>query len=363
MKILHCLYDHAKNPWVGGGGARRLGIIRQHLEDAGHTVDVVTGAFPGCDKLTGDDARCKFVGSASGYFASTFSYARAARKEVLQLAKNYDLVIEDFAPWNPLFIRSLKSVPKIIQLQSHLGREILRKYFIAGLPFYYLERNYPQKFAHRISISPQIGAYDSGTTKVIPNGIDALLLDVESPGGSYVGFMGRLDFNIKGIDTLLAAARISKLPIKIAGNGPDKEKLLREMEGLANVEWCGWLEGDAKLNFLKNAKFIVAPSRSEGQNMVVIESAALSKCCVVSAIDGLRYVVDGGFGLAFPAGSANDLASQMKTLWENDDARTRLEKSAREYVRNLTWPRLAGEFADFCEQVIAEHRRAHSRHT
>ncbi len=363
MKILHCLYDHVKNPWVGGGGARRLSIIRHHLEDAGHTVDVVTGAFPGCEELSDDDARCKFVGSTSGYFASTFSYARAARKEVLRRAADYDLVIEDFAPWNPLFIRSLKSVPKIIQLQSHLGREILHKYFVVGLPFYFLERNYPKAFAHRISISPQIGVFKSGTTRVIPNGIDASLLGVESPVGDYIGFMGRLDYHIKGIDTLLAAARISQLPLKIAGDGPDREKLVREIRGRANVQWCGWLEGEAKIDFLKNAKFIVAPSRSEGQNMVVIEAAALSKCCVVSAIEGLRYVVDGGFGLAFPVGSANDLASRMQTLWENDDARTRLEHSARNYVRDLTWPKLAGEFADFCEQVVAEHRRARPRQT
>ncbi len=363
MKILHCLYDHVKNPWVGGGGARRLNIIRRHLEESGHTVDVVTGSFPGCEALTGDDARCRFVGSARGYFASTFSYARAARREVFERATNYDLVIEDFAPWNPLFIQSLTAAPKILQLQSHLGREILRKYWVAGLPFYFIERNYPKKFAHRISISPQIGDYPSGTTRVIPNGIDASWLDMESPVGRYVGFMGRLDFNIKGIDTLLAAARISNLPVKIAGDGPDRARLLREIEGLPRVEWSGWLDGPAKIEFLKNAKFIVAPSRSEGQNMVVIEAAALSKSCIVSAIDGLRYVVDGGFGLAFPAGSGNDLASRMKTLWENDDERIRLEVAAREHVRHLTWPDLAGEFADYCEHVVAEHRSARGRHT
>lgn len=356
MKILHCLYDHPGNPWVGGGAARRLGIIRSHLEKAGHTIDIVSGAFPGCEQLAGDDPRCKFVGSKRGYVASTFSYARSARREVFARATDHDLVIEDFAPWNPLFIRSLKSTPKIIQLQSHLGREILRKYWLAGLPFYYLERNYPKGFAHRISINPQIGCFKRGTTRVIPNGVEASWLETSSPAGSYIGFMGRLDYEIKGIDTLLSAARISGLPVKIAGDGRDRERLKRDIADLQNVEWLGWV-GEAKaLNFFRNAKFMAAPSRSEGQNMVVMDAAALGKCSVVSDIDGLRYVTAAGFGLAFPVNSAESLASCMKTLWENDEKRSQLGGAARKYAGAFTWPVLARQFAEYCRQVVDGHR-------
>jgi hypothetical protein len=53
----------------------------------------------------------------------------------------------------------------------------------------------------------------------------------------------------------------------------------------------------------------------------------------------------------------------MKTLWENDGTRTRLEQAARTYVRDLTWPKLAGEFAEFCEGVIAGHRSVPFRQT
>jgi hypothetical protein len=66
----------------------------------------------------------KYVGSAGGYISSTFAYAFSAHKYLKTHYMNYDIVIEDFAPWNPVFSFTLKERPVILQIQNYLGRAI-----------------------------------------------------------------------------------------------------------------------------------------------------------------------------------------------------------------------------------------------
>jgi glycosyltransferase involved in cell wall biosynthesis len=57
--------------------------------------------------------------------------------------------------------------------------------------------------------------------------------------GDYIGYAGRLSFE-KGVDTLAEAARTCGLPVKIAGDGPEMEKL--RAAAPPNVEFLGKLD-------------------------------------------------------------------------------------------------------------------------
>lgn len=352
MKILHFIYDHPKNVWVGGGGARRVAILNELLQARGHAIDVFCGRFPGCFDYAAGQTTYTFLGSSSNYLLSTFSYARAARRRARAIYRKYDLVIEDFAPWNPVFVYRLRDRPAIIQVQNYCGTHILRKYALLGLPFYIRERSYPKRFAHAVVINEALNNRLHIKGRVISMGIDEELLNHLPTEGHYVGFLGRLDYHQKGIDLLLSAMQDLKLPLKLAGDGPGRKRLARTIESLPNVEWLGWLEGSRKVEFLQRAKFLVVPSRFEGQNMAVLEAAALGKAALVSDIDELSYAVRQGFALSFRSGSVPDLRKCLQQLWQDETLRDRLQGAARDYVRNVTWPQLADRYEGFCREVI-----------
>ncbi|NTU41942.1 MAG: glycosyltransferase family 1 protein, partial [Nitrospirales bacterium] len=46
MRIVHCIYDHIRNPWVGGGGAVRMFEIYRRLSQR-HRITVICGKYPG----------------------------------------------------------------------------------------------------------------------------------------------------------------------------------------------------------------------------------------------------------------------------------------------------------------------------
>lgn len=71
----------------------------------------------------------------------------------------------------------------------------------------------------------------------------------------YVAFAGRLN-EVKGINVLLEAAKLTGLPIKIAGTGVEKEN----GDSLDNVEFLGILNREQMLGFYREARFVVVPS-------------------------------------------------------------------------------------------------------
>lgn len=98
MKILHLIYDHVRNPWVGGGGAVRAYEICRRLAER-HHITVVSGKYPGASDYREGNLSFKFVGTTrNNYVLSTFCYAARAAGFIASHAKEYDVVVEDFAP-------------------------------------------------------------------------------------------------------------------------------------------------------------------------------------------------------------------------------------------------------------------------
>src|SRR6266571_1420393 len=103
MNILHLIYDHTNNPWVGGGAAVRVQEIYKRLA-ARHKITVVCGKYPDAVDCSKYGVNYHFAGTArDSYVLSTFSYAARAAQHVKKRAREYDIVVEDFAPYNPAF--------------------------------------------------------------------------------------------------------------------------------------------------------------------------------------------------------------------------------------------------------------------
>ncbi len=356
MKILHLIYDHVDNPWVGGGGAVRAFEIYRRLAKKGHEITVVSGAFPNCRDGNVEGIEFKFLGTPRNYYLSVFSYALSAASFLKENFSDYDVIVEDFAPWNPVCSYRFQDRKAVfLQLHHKEGMEILKRYLILGLPFYILEKTYPRKFHRVISVSEATARkFKLRNAYIIPNGIN-LPKSSQVFKGDYILYLGRIDFHNKGLDLLLEAVRNLDVKLYIAGRGKDSKLLQKKIHGdtllSKRVKYLGFVSEEEKSRLIENCRFLVLPSRYEGQGIVVLEAAARGKPVLVSNIEELDYVVKNGFGVSFEKTNPADLREKIKFLWEREDLLKELSRKASEYAKNFTWDRIADKY----EKLLLSH--------
>ena len=166
--------------------------------------------------------------------------------------------------------------------------------------------------------------------------------------------LGRLHVN-KGFDVLLEAlARVPRLHLWLAGEGPLRAPLERQAAALgigARVRFLGWREDTAAL--LAAADFLVCPSRHEPLGNVVIEAWAAGAPVVATASDGpAALIADDETGLLVPVEDAAALASAMQRLADNEALRARLAAAGRAaYEAEFSEARVVGLYRDFFARV------------
>ncbi len=359
MKILHLIYDHINNPWVGGGGAVRCFEINRRLAKKGHEITVISGNYPKAKDYEEEGVNFKFLGISRNYILSVFSYAFKAICFLKKYAKDYDIVVEDFAPWNPVFSRFFhKNI--VLQIHQKEGINIFKRYFILGVPFMIIEAFYPKIYKKIVTVSKESMEKFGVKAVVISNGIQKELLEDSSIKGDYIAYMGRIDIYHKGLDLLIKALAKINATFCIAGKGKDEDKLKKmiKKEGIGEkVKFVGFKTGKDKIEFLKNSLFLVMPSRYEAQGIVALEAAAIGKPIIVSDIPELRFVTENGFGISFRSEDACSLRETIEHLLQNEILLEEMGKRGRDYARNFTWNSIVEEYEKFLERVTKENLR------
>lgn len=357
MRILHFIYDHMKNPWVGGGGAVRVYELSRRLALKGHTVDIVSGRYPGAVDYSEGNLSYLFLGKPDNYMKSTFSYAWEAARYVRRKGKEYDIVIEDFAPWNPIFSRFLTNRPAVLHLNHKERIGIVKRRKIMGIPFYLIESVYPSLFKYVTALSEgtkeKIGRKD---VVVLPAGINK---EAFGPGGQrieedFILYAGRLAIKNKGLDTLFSAMKGIDANLKLIGRGRDEAEL-KEMAragGAENIEFLGYVSEDEKLSMMRRAKIFVLPSRFEGWGIVVLEAGASGAPVIVSDIEELSFAVKGGFGVSFKTADEDDLRQKLKELLSDNETRLRMSARAVEFARDYEWDGIARMYEDYLMGIL-----------
>ncbi|ODA44546.1 Glycosyltransferase [Thermodesulfovibrio sp. N1] len=354
MKILHLIYDHINNPWVGGGGAVRVYEIYKRLAPKGYDITVVSGKYPGARDYEENSIKFNFIGSRQSYIISVFSYAFNVIKFLRTNAKEFDIIIEDFAPWNPLFAKFFHKIT-VLQVHHKEGFNILKKYLLAGLPFYLIEKFYPKIYSHVIVVSEKTRDKFKLKGKVIANGISEHLLFKETRIGDYIAFIGRIDIYNKGLDLLLKACEKLDIQLKLAGKGKDFKKLIYLIEKFNlsdRVSYLGFLSENDKTLFIANSRFLIMPSRFEGQGIVALEAAAMGKPLIVSDIPELSYVTENGFGISFRSGDTNSLRKAIEYLWNNEKLILQMGEKGRQFAKQFTWDRIAEEYENYINEIL-----------
>ena len=355
MKILHLIYDHINNPWVGGGAAVRVRELYRRISTR-HEVTVVCGMYPGALNYNEENISYEFVGSKrNNYVLSTFCYAVRAAGFIKARAKGYDMVVEDFAPYNPVF-SFLWHKNAVVQLHQREGVRHLKKYAVLGIPFFLMEKYYPRLFQNALAELPSAKKI-FGLRKnigILPNGFDPKLLSLKTEEENFILFIGRFHINQKGLDTLSEAMRSVKCKIVIVGGGKDEERvraIFSDTVSAGQTEFAGYAWGEKKEELMRKCLFMVVPSRYEGQPLIVMDTAACGKPIIVSDRPELQYTVDAGFGMTFKTGDSKDLAKTINFLLNNSSSRQEMGRKAREYARNFTWDKIAEEYEKFLMSV------------
>jgi len=137
----------------------------------------------------------------------------------------------------------------------------------------------------------------------------------QSPGGGYILYFGRLAKE-KGLTTLVRAAAQARVPVRIAGTGPEEGILRLLVDELdAPVTFLGFLNGEALWSAVDAARAIVLPSEwYENGPMSVIEAFGRGKPLIGSRIGGIpELITEGETGWSFVPADVSDLAEALTT--------------------------------------------------
>jgi glycosyltransferase involved in cell wall biosynthesis len=127
----------------------------------------------------------------------------------------------------------------------------------------------------------------------------------------------------KRVDRAIDACALADLPLRIAGDGPDRERLAQRAG--ATVTFLGRVSDETLREEYRNARLVILPGE-EDFGIVPLEAQACGRPVVALARGGaLETVRNGQTGLLFPEATAASLASTLKvaTTWNFDGHRIR----------------------------------------
>ncbi len=159
-----------------------------------------------------------------------------------------------------------------------------------------------------------------GRLEVIPNFIPDTDFAVRSGAGEggYALVAGRLVAE-KGFDVAVMAAREARVPLVVAGTGPDEQRL-RGLAAGADVRFEGWVTPQRMAELRGGAAMLLAPSLwEEVCPFSVLEALAAGVPVLVSDRGGLPELV--GAGCVLPAGDALAWARAVGALWSDPAGR------------------------------------------
>jgi glycosyltransferase involved in cell wall biosynthesis len=365
--VLHLGFEDPAMPGAGGGSLRTHEINRR-LVAGGMDVTVLTTRFPDCVDRVQDGVRYVHVGAGpcGSRLSRTLGYVLglpgAVRRHLAE--RDADLVVEDFfAPFASMAAPLWTRRPTIGVVQWLQAREKSAQYH---LPLHLLQAFGVRHHRRLVSVShdtaDQLRALNPRVeVDVIGNGVDADLFDRPQEAGRDIVFVGRLEYEGKGLDLLLDAwYRVHQRvdgQLVIAGQGHDEARVRREVARLGledRVRFVGWVRGEEKARLLAGARAVAMPSRMETFGIVAVEAFAAATPVVAFAIPSLREVVPDGAGFAVAPFDVAAFAEGLVRLGTDADLALAMGAEGRRFAAGYDWDTLAARQAEVYRSAAVE---------
>jgi len=176
-----------------------------------------------------------------------------------------------------------------------------------------------------------------GPTFVLPHVIREFASAPPSPRGRHALVVSRLAPE-KGVGVAIEACRLAGVPLVVAGDGPERERLAAGADGA--VRFAGRVSADELAELRREASMALVPSLSaETFGLAAAEAMAAGLPVVASRVGALPELVPEPW-LAAP-GDAQALADVMRRL-SADAGHAEAAAQALERVRSVTAPERVG---------------------
>lgn len=181
------------------------------------------------------------------------------------------------------------------------------------------------------------GGYPAQRVVAVNNFFELPPFTGRSGEGEYIAYVGRISPE-KGIDVLLACARETGLPVRIAGD-PDGMPGIVE-RAPANVRFTGKLDRVQMQGFLDGARLLVVPSIWwEAFGLVAAEAMSRQLPVIATRTGGLGEVVDHDVnGLLIEPNNVGALSDAVRALWDDSTRRAAMGRAGRSKAERLYSP-------------------------
>ena len=173
----------------------------------------------------------------------------------------------------------------------------------------------------RLAAADGMASIDTSHFTHIPNSVDVdTLVATDEPGDSFV-YLGRL-VEEKGVDTLIKAAALARVRLRIIGTGPEEADLRRLAANTGgDVEFTGYLTGAPLHAAISSARAVVIPSEwYENAPISVMEASALARPVIGADIGGIPELIkQGETGFVFDSGSVDSLVEVLTQVDRSSD--------------------------------------------
>lgn len=406
-----CLLGYRSHPFSGGQGVY-IKYLSKALVEAGHSVDVISGApypdldsrvrlieMPSLGMFESEERLSAFrfnffwhptnllewCSIMSGGFPEPETFARRAAAYLKIHGADYDIVHD-----NQCLAYGLLKIEKHLPLVATIHHPITRDRDIELAAaknlfwrilvrrwhgFLRMQRRVIQKLGHVVTVSERsrkdtaigFGIPEESLT-VIYNGIDT---EEYSPRPDICRNPKRLmatasaDAPLKGLRFLLVAyANLLKedpeLELVVIGEPKpdgDTAKLLTSLDLDGKVRFLRGISTAEVVDLYGEASIAVVPSLYEGFGLPAGEAMACG-VPVISTTGGALPEVVGDAGVSVPTADAVALENAIRDLLADDEKRIALGLAGRARIQKLfSWQKVATELTAYYRKVIADAHR------
>lgn len=355
-------YDSIGNPYYSGGGAQSIHEVSKRLNQD-YKVTVIAGNYPKAKEKFTDGVHYRYMGTKLfGPKVGQIIYHLCLPLAVL--TNKHDLWIENFTPpistsFLPLFTK--KPVVGLVHMLS--GEDMRRKF---GFPFDIIEKFGLKLYKHFIVLSKnnqeRIKLTNPNANFLITkNGVDIpkKLLPYQKRNKKHILFLGRIEINQKGLDTLISAySQLNEtvsIPLVIAGGGEKSEienlkNIIRDHGLQDKVKLVGRVSGQKKDWYLKHASLVVIPSRYETFSVTALEAISYNIPLICSDVDGMKWILNNN-AIKFPSGSVEGLLRSLSKLLEDTKLQEEMTKLQSSTANQFNWDLIVGSYKKFLNNL------------
>lgn len=199
--------------------------------------------------------------------------------------------------------------------------------------------------------------FDEEKISTIPLGVDTSTFkppsNMPEKNHQEILFVGYL-YKIKGTQYLIKAMHaITKehkdVKLRIIGNGPDKQQLIKLAEALKikeKIEFEGFVPHNKMPKYYQQCDIFCFPTLGEPFGKSIIEAMACGKPVIASNIGGPAEIIKNGeTGILVPPAQPKILAEKiLKLLKDKKTAKKMGEKGRKTIMQDFSWEKIAEKY-------------------